>query len=48
MENQSMADVQVRLPWQTPTVESHGSLAQMTKSVNNAGNGDGLYSDANS
>lgn len=41
-------EAQARLLWQTPTVESHGSLAQMTKSVNNNGNGDGLYSDANS
>ncbi|MGQ0800409.1 MAG: hypothetical protein ACT4NL_09900 [Pseudomarimonas sp.] len=48
MNDSADANSQARLPWQTPTVESHGSLAQMTKSVNNAGNGDGLYSDANS
>ena len=48
METQAMADLQVRLTWQTPTLESHGSLEQMTKSVNNAGNGDGVFSDANS
>jgi len=48
MKDLSTTANQDRLPWQTPTLESHGSLEQLTKSVNNAGNGDGSFSDANS
>lgn len=48
MQDTSNSTIQDRLPWQTPTLESHGSLEQLTKSVNNAGNGDSLFTDANS
>jgi len=48
MGDLSMTANQDRLPWQTPTLESHGSLEQLTKSVGNAGPGDGVFSDANS
>jgi len=37
-----------RLPWQTPTLESHGSLEQLTQSTGSGGPGDGLFTDANS
>lgn len=48
MEDRSEATICERLPWQTPTVERHGSLEQLTQSVGNAGPGDGAFTDANS
>ncbi len=35
-------------PWQTPTLECHGALEQLTRSTGSAGPGDGLFTDANS
>jgi len=45
MENQTKPELQVRQPWQTPTVERHGSLEQLTKAIDAVGPGDGLFAD---
>lgn len=45
MEQEPKPEVQTRLPWQTPTVERHGSLEQLTKAAAATGPGDGLFSD---
>ena len=44
MENQQ-AEIQGRQPWQSPTVERHGSLEQLTKAIDAVGPGDGLFTD---
>ena len=45
MEHEKNSESQTRLPWQTPTLERHGSLEQLTKEVDALGPGDGLFSD---
>jgi|CXWL01.1.fsa_nt_gi hypothetical protein len=45
MEQLPKPEVQTRDPWQTPTVERHGSLEQLTKAIMGGGPNDGLFSD---
>ena len=45
MEQESTSVVQARLLWQTPTVERHGSLEQLTKAIDAVGPGDGMFTD---
>jgi len=48
MEIHAADQTRDRLPWQTPTLENHGSLEQLTQSTGSGGPGDGLFTDANS
>ena len=45
MEHQPQPEELPRQPWQTPTVERHGSLEQLTKAIMGAGPTDGLFAD---
>ena len=45
MHTEPTQEPQARVLWQTPTVERHGSLEQLTKAIDAVGPGDGLFTD---